>query len=185
RTNIIKNCPVTVEDVNIAEKIFGPNIGALKGKTTRRTPNRVKDDLIEIPPELIAKHKDLVFCMDIMYINGMPMLTGIDRSIRFRSLVPIENRTADELYEGLDKILRHYNGGGYTVTCIHCDQEFKPLMDQVKDDLDVQMNYTVTDEHVPEAERNNRTIAERIRATYHNLPYQTMPRIMLRYLALV
>jgi hypothetical protein len=27
--------------------------------------------------------------MDIMYVNGMPMLTGIDRSIRFRGLVPL------------------------------------------------------------------------------------------------
>ena len=35
RQNIIKNCPVTAEDVNIAEKIFGGDIGTLKGKSTR------------------------------------------------------------------------------------------------------------------------------------------------------
>ena len=58
-------------------------------------------------------------------------------------------------------------------------------MDEVKDELDIQMNYTVTDEHVPEVERNNRTIAERIRATYHNLPFKKMPKLMLRYLAMV
>ena len=68
---------------------------------------------------------------------------------------------------------------------IHCDQEFKPIMDQVKDELDIQMNYTITEEHVPEAERNNRTIAGRIRAAYHLLPYKTMPKLMLRYLAMV
>jgi hypothetical protein len=38
---------------------------------------------------------------------------------------------------------------------------------------------------VPEAERNNRTIGERIRTTYHNLPYKAIPRIMLKYLAMV
>ncbi|WP_427962016.1 hypothetical protein [Acidithiobacillus sp.] len=47
------------------------------------------------------------------------------------------------------------------------------------------MNYTTTDEHVPEAERNNRTIAERIRFAYHNLPYKALPKVMLRYLAMV
>ena len=59
-------------------------------------------------------------------------------------------------------VLRHYNNGGYTVHMIHCDQECKPIMDQVKDELDIQMNYTITDEHVPEAEHNNHTFAERI-----------------------
>jgi hypothetical protein len=72
RQNIIKNCPVTPEDVNIAEKIFGGEIGTLKGKSTRRRPTPVKDDLVEIPPELLEQHQDLTFCMDIMYINGMP-----------------------------------------------------------------------------------------------------------------
>ena len=32
--NVIKNCPVTQEDVNIAQKIFGPAISTLKGKST-------------------------------------------------------------------------------------------------------------------------------------------------------
>ena len=58
-------------------------------------------------------------------------------------------------------------------------------MDKVADGLDAKMNYTTTDDHVPEAECNNRVIAEHIRATYHKLPYQALPKIMLRYLAMV
>jgi hypothetical protein len=37
-SNTIKNIPITVDDINIAEKVFGPDIGALKGKTTRQKP---------------------------------------------------------------------------------------------------------------------------------------------------
>ncbi|MGC8551173.1 MAG: hypothetical protein ACP5M4_15960, partial [Acidobacteriaceae bacterium] len=122
--------------------------------------------------------------MDILYVNGMPMLTGIDGNICYRSLVPLENRTADELYSRLDKILHWYNDAGHIIKTIYCDQEFKLLMDQVKDELDVDMNYTTTDKHVPEAERNNRTIAERIRCAYHNLPYKAIPKLMLRYLSM-
>ena len=34
----LPNCPVTPQDVVIANKLFGPDVGALKGKTTRRSP---------------------------------------------------------------------------------------------------------------------------------------------------
>jgi hypothetical protein len=58
------------------------------------------------------------------------------------------------------------------------------MMERVNDDLDVNMNFTNAQDHVPEAERNNRTIKERIRAAYHRLPYKALPRIMIRYLAM-
>ena len=112
RQNIIRNCPVTAADVDVAEKIFGPDIGALKGKSTRPTSPVVKDDLIEIPKEIKELHKDLILCIDIMFINGIPMLTCIDRSLHFRSLVPMENRPSATIYDALDKVLRHYRTGG-------------------------------------------------------------------------
>ena len=37
-TNAIANLKVTTRDVDLAEKIFGPDLGTLKGKTTRRKP---------------------------------------------------------------------------------------------------------------------------------------------------
>ena len=49
RMNAISNCPITVEDINIAEKVYGPDIGSLKGKTTRIKPKPVVRDYIEIP----------------------------------------------------------------------------------------------------------------------------------------
>ena len=36
--NAIQNCPVTVEDVKIAERIFRPDMSSLKGKSMRRKP---------------------------------------------------------------------------------------------------------------------------------------------------
>ena len=59
---------MTEHDVNIAEKIFGPDVETLKGKTTRRKPGAVKEDQVEVPPELIAEPDDLIYCMDLFYV---------------------------------------------------------------------------------------------------------------------
>ena len=53
------------------------------------------------------------------------------------------------------------------------------MMNKVSDDLDVVMNYTNASDHVPEAEQNNHTIKERIRATFQRLPYKAIPHIMI------
>ena len=46
--NAIRNCSVTIKDINICEKIFGPNIYNLKGKTVQKTPSVVTNNYIEI-----------------------------------------------------------------------------------------------------------------------------------------
>jgi hypothetical protein len=80
----------------------------------------------------------------------------------------------------MDKAFHVYNKGGFTITSVHCDQEFKHIMDKISDDLNVEMNYTTTGEHVPEAERNNRTLKERMHSTvHHRLPFNAMPKEML------
>ena len=51
--NMINNNPVTTDDIKIAEKSFGPDIGTLKGKTTRRKPLPVVNDYISISPNAL------------------------------------------------------------------------------------------------------------------------------------
>ena len=46
RENQLQNCPITVDDANHALKIYGPDIAALRGKTTRTTPVHVPSDQI-------------------------------------------------------------------------------------------------------------------------------------------
>lgn len=83
RMNTITNNPVTTDDIIVAEKIFGPDIGALKGKTTRRKPAPVVNDYIEIPKELIATQREVTICMDGMKVNGMSFLTTVSRNLQY------------------------------------------------------------------------------------------------------
>jgi hypothetical protein len=98
KMNAIRNCAVKTDDVNIAEKIFGADMSSLKGKSTRRKSTPVREDTVEIPEELIANNRKIELCIDIMYVNECGFMTTIDRTIRFRSAIPIEKRTHEEYY---------------------------------------------------------------------------------------
>ena len=52
-------------------------------------------------------------------------------------------------------------------------------MDVVKDELNTNIKYTERGGGLPESERNKRTIAERICAHDHNLPYKAITNVML------
>ena len=49
QSNIIKINPVTIENVKVANEIFGLQPSVVKGRIFRETPERVIDDHIEIP----------------------------------------------------------------------------------------------------------------------------------------
>ena len=60
----------------------------------------------------------------------------------------------------MDEIMAVYNRGLFTITEIHCDNEFQKFLDKysAKQNPKMAMNYAAAQEHVPRAERNNRTI---------------------------
>ena len=45
--NEIQKCPITIEDIDICEKIFGPDIYTLKVKTVHTKPKVVVNDYID------------------------------------------------------------------------------------------------------------------------------------------
>ena len=109
KVNMIHNCPVTVEDITVAKDIWGKDISYLKGKTTRSRPTPVQYDSIKIPAELKSKHREVMLCMDTIYINKLPFLTTIGILLYYCTCTAIENGTGDKYYQALDKVLRVYN----------------------------------------------------------------------------
>ena len=185
KANTIRNCPVTVEDVKLAERLFGPDVGTLKGKSKRRKPMPVVVDNIEIPDEIREVHKDVTLCIDIFFVNNAVIFHGIDTTIKFRGSIPLANRTHDEIYKALDQLLRHYNRAGHQIIEIRCDGEYKAMFERVADELDIKMNYTTADEHEPTVENSIKTVKERIRAAYNMLPFKAIPKLMSERLAMI
>jgi hypothetical protein len=76
--NAIKNGPVTTEDVKNAKKIFGANMSSLKGKSTCCKPTPEREDIFEIPEELIMENGKIDLCIDMMYVSKCGFMTTIN-----------------------------------------------------------------------------------------------------------
>jgi len=137
--NSIKNCPVTTEDIDLAEKIYGPDVASLKGKTVHQSPAPIVNDVIEIPRELIASQYNVNLCIDTMFVNSLSFLTTVSKAIKFRTCDYTPNRKVVEYKTALTKVIRQYTDAGFKIRCIFSDQEFQPVLQHFN-------------EHVPEAE---------------------------------
>ena len=109
RQKIIQNFPVTVEDIEIAEKIFGTYMSTLKGITTIKRPKVVVDNFNQTPRELIDNTQELILCMDIMLIDQQAYSTKIDKDIMFHGFFTLSNIIKEEFHRSLDIVIRNYN----------------------------------------------------------------------------
>lgn len=117
-----------------------------------------------------------------MKVNGMSFITTVSHNLQYRTAQYIKHQTAVVYREALGQIFRIYNSGGFRITTIRCHNEFRPLLEPLAHEFSVEMNFANPQELVPEAERNNCVIKERVRATYHRLPYRHLTRMLVKML---
>jgi hypothetical protein len=72
RSNQIKDFPVTIQDIELATKIWGKIISVLKGKTTRSKTHPVVRDYVKVPKELLKLHEEVFLTTDIFFVNKIP-----------------------------------------------------------------------------------------------------------------
>jgi hypothetical protein len=85
-SNMIKNCPVTPSDIANTNKILGPDLVTLKGKTVRQTPPLVMMDYVQIPQDIVSLNHNVTLMIDIMFVNGLPFMVIISRKINFTTV---------------------------------------------------------------------------------------------------
>jgi hypothetical protein len=175
QTNQIKNCPVTVDDINVCENIYGPDIYSMKGKTVRPKPKVVVNDYLEVPTELVEAHKKVILCMDIMFIDEVRFLITVSKHLKYITIRFIENRKTETLLEALKPVISTYNKAGFTIHEVHCDREFEHAKTDLESEYQLTVNLTAAQEHEPTVERTIITIKERYKAMYHLCPYKMWP----------
>lgn len=181
RRNLIRDCPVTVDDAKRAVLIYGPDIATLKGKTTRSSAasHRPSFQAVPIPAPILDHHIHVTLCIDHFFVQGLPFFHSISRGICFRTVKHVPNRRKATMLESLRSVMQRYQARGFRVTEVRADLEFACLEEDI---LPAVLHTVAADSHVPEVERSIRTIKERQRATVHGLPYKRVPTVLCRAL---
>ena len=179
RDNLILNCPISEADANRALQIYGTDIGSLRGKTTRTTPEHVSNDLItDIPKSILDNHRNITLCINIFFVDGLAFLGTISRNIRFVTIEHISSRHIKKhILPCLIRVRDLYRSRGFQLVMCHADDEFTSLRASLLA-LNVGINIAATNEHVPEIERAICTLKECNRAVVNTLPFKHYPRTM-------
>jgi hypothetical protein len=94
---LITNCPVTVQDVLNANKIFGLDLANLRGKTTRTKLGHINVDYVDIPRDIIEMHKYVTLVANMLFLNGLPFLVTSSRGIILIMVEFLPSQTAKHL----------------------------------------------------------------------------------------
>ena len=94
----------------------------------------------------------------------------------------IEDNKTPQLKEAIDNVVRVYKSAGFKVATMFGDMEFKKLDTYIQDKHQATLNCANANDHVPEAENNNKVIKERTRVRFHAQLFKAIPAIMTKYL---
>ena len=189
---LIRNCPITVDDARRAHSIYGPDVAYIKGKTTQKppTPHIGTHIPLELPPHIAAHHRDITLCVDFFFVQQQAFLHVISRKISYWTAVPVNNRSKATILQTLRNEIKLYVGRGFSIRDVHGDSEFECVKEELinlhkEDGLrdlpgPIHLEVCTMNEHVKEVERSIRTIKDMLRATAHGMPYQRLPRPMIK-----
>ena len=172
--NLLRNCPVSSRDINIAKDIWKANSNIVKGKAVRRQPGHVREGVSPVPADILAKYGQVAIGIDIITVNSIKFFRSISRHICFRTNRVILDATKETIVECLKSIFALYTGRGFVITQVFGDNEFA-CAEHTLQQLGIAFHSIPPNGHEPFIERDNRTIKERVRCAFASLPFDVIP----------
>jgi len=91
KANMLKDCPVNSQDVDVALKVWGNQVPMLKGKTVRWKPPVVTEDVVQVPKQIWLLHRRVTLVIDIVFVNKIPYFATLSLRICFLSVTHLSN----------------------------------------------------------------------------------------------
>ena len=176
--NLIPNCPIIVQDIKNAKFVWGPEVGYLKGNTSRQPPPRTRVENNSIPLQIMQQYRDVTLLLDIMKVTGIPFLMTISKHIKFGSAGKLDSMNNSHIIKHFKAVIGAYVKRGFCVTIILANNQFESMQGDLAN-LHAILHITLCDGHVPEVKRCNRTIKERHRDNYIMLFFKHLPPVVI------
>jgi hypothetical protein len=143
----IRNCAITRQDIINAEDTFGPDLGSLKGETVRKASDQARSGgLVPISATVMAHHRKIVICVDVMKVNKMPFLMSISRAIKFGTVACLKNTKAETILAHIRNIRNIYVSQGFILEIVEVDGQFEPLRGDLAE-MGITLNKCSREEH--------------------------------------
>ena len=163
---------VLSRDVQIAQDIYGPAVGAIRGKTTNPTPMQLHFEPVSIP-----QHAHQVLYVDIVFFNKLPFLVSVAYPLEFVSLTSIRAKSIDQLITAIKSQLIPFRQQKFIIDVMNSDEESAICSQRFKDRCDIRVEES--EDAVGVIERKLRTLKERARGIKCTLPYKLMNGLLI------
>jgi hypothetical protein len=147
KRNLIPNYAIGRADILATEDILGPHMGSLKGKTVRFDEQHIKSDLTPIPHDILSLYREVILCIDIMYVNKIAFLITISQHLKFATIKLLANCQEDTVEKCLTYVMEIYGSRDFVVNMTHADGEFEVVRGRLADARST-LNVCSNDEHV-------------------------------------
>ena len=123
----LHGCPITRTDIQVADNIFGPNLGSLKGKMVIWPNPHIRTGIDNVPHDIMKIHKSITLSIDIMFVNKLPFFITLSRSLKFGTVEALSDQKVGTIVTRLKDVTKIYQHRGFKINTIIADQEFEPI----------------------------------------------------------
>jgi len=133
KRNLIPNCPITGDDIMAAEKIFGPDVGILKGKTVRKGTEQVDPDMsdVTIPSDILTQYRNMIAGGDIIFINKLPFFVTISCNLKFSTAELMLNQKQHTIVDRIKHVQKIYLKHGFCILMMLMDGQFDGIQGEL------------------------------------------------------